>query len=102
FQRWTICLILFFSVSPLPPDVCKLPQKIGRCKAWILRFYYNAAIWRCEQFIYTGCGGNGNNFETLAECRATCPAFGKEEILVFALTHHLKKWHCSLVCQSMI
>lgn len=36
------------------------------------RFFYNATSGQCEMFTYGGCGGNDNNFRTVADCRATC------------------------------
>ncbi|KAG8141466.1 hypothetical protein E2320_007090, partial [Naja naja] len=60
------------SLSYVSPEICTLPPKVGKCKAWFLRFYFNAATGNCEGFIYGGCEGNKNNFETLGQCRATC------------------------------
>jgi hypothetical protein len=38
----------------------------------IPRFYFNAATGACEQFVYGGCGGNDNRFETMEACQAAC------------------------------
>ncbi|KAA3672025.1 uncharacterized protein DEA37_0012962 [Paragonimus westermani] len=27
---------------------------------------------RCETFVYSGCGGNGNRFDTLKDCTDLC------------------------------
>nr|C0HLB2.1 RecName: Full=Kunitz-type serine protease inhibitor PPTI; AltName: Full=Pseudocerastes persicus trypsin inhibitor; Short=PPTI [Pseudocerastes persicus] len=59
------------------PKFCYLPDDPGVCKAHIPRFYYNPASNKCKEFIYGGCGGNANNFETRAECRHTCVASRK-------------------------
>jgi hypothetical protein len=56
-----------------PPDPCRLPADPGPCKAAIPRWFFNRATGRCERFVYGGCGGNTNNFETAEECEATCP-----------------------------
>ncbi|XP_070600485.1 eppin-like [Erythrolamprus reginae] len=53
-------------------DVCQLPSVCGICKAMFLRFFYNVSTDKCEQFIYGGCGGNMNNFESMQECLRTC------------------------------
>ena len=35
-------------------------------------YYYNQNEGKCLQFIYGGCGGNQNRFETLKKCEKTC------------------------------
>jgi hypothetical protein len=53
-------------------NICLLPKVIGRCRALILRYYYNPKTRSCEKFYYGGCGGNANNFETQEACEKTC------------------------------
>ncbi|XP_066186529.1 kunitz-type protease inhibitor 4 [Sylvia atricapilla] len=53
-------------------DFCYLPSVCGNCKALFRRFFFNASSQRCEEFIYGGCGGNMNNFETMGECFQAC------------------------------
>ncbi|NXS59162.1 EPPI protein, partial [Brachypteracias leptosomus] len=53
-------------------DLCYLPSVCGSCKALFRRFFFNASSHRCEEFIYGGCGGNRNNFETQGECSQAC------------------------------
>lgn len=40
--------------------------------AYIPRFFYNSTSGKCEQFIYGGCGGNKNNFESVNDCQLAC------------------------------
>ena len=54
------------------PSLCELPAQSGSCNAYFPRFFHNAETGFCESFIYGGCEGNENNFETLAECEAAC------------------------------
>ncbi|KAM7535079.1 hypothetical protein Aperf_G00000094537 [Anoplocephala perfoliata] len=55
-------------------DPCQLPADVGPCRASIRRFAFNPSTRRCEIFIYGGCKGNANNFETQQECETRCMA----------------------------
>ncbi|KAH7941211.1 hypothetical protein HPB49_011097 [Dermacentor silvarum] len=52
--------------------VCELPKKVGPCRGYFPRYYYNTTTDTCEPFIYGGCQGNANNFETLKKCETRC------------------------------
>uniref|UniRef100_A0A915KDY4 BPTI/Kunitz inhibitor domain-containing protein n=1 Tax=Romanomermis culicivorax TaxID=13658 RepID=A0A915KDY4_ROMCU len=54
------------------PDVCSHPEDVGDCGSAISRWRYDSTVHLCQPFIYSGCGGNGNNFASHAECRARC------------------------------
>lgn len=58
------------------PQRCTFPKKSGRCKAGILKSYYNTETEKCEAFTYGGCGANANNFEDITECIQLCERFG--------------------------
>ncbi|GFO09165.1 kunitz-type serine protease inhibitor taicotoxin [Plakobranchus ocellatus] len=59
------------TVSAQPGD-CWLPPMIGPCSEATQKFYYSRFTGDCEMFIYSGCHGNANNFDTVEECRDTC------------------------------
>ncbi|XP_003457869.2 kunitz-type protease inhibitor 2 [Oreochromis niloticus] len=51
---------------------CRLPMKVGPCRAAFPRFFYNVTSRNCSGFVYGGCEANGNHFESQEECEATC------------------------------
>lgn len=54
-------------------NVCDLPKEGGYCRASFPRWYYNSETEQCEKFTFGGCGGNGNNFHSKAQCQSRCP-----------------------------
>ncbi|KAM9066631.1 kunitz-type protease inhibitor 3 [Sarcophilus harrisii] len=58
--------------SQLVPALCQLLPQRGNCDNNIRRYYYNTTSRICEEFIYTGCNGNGNNFDSVECCLKTC------------------------------
>jgi len=42
------------------------------CLAYFVRFYYDKTSKSCKEFVYGGCFGNANNFETKEECEKAC------------------------------
>ena len=53
-------------------NICEHPIEIGECSGIFQRYAYDSESNECRSFEYGGCGGNGNNFATLAECRSAC------------------------------
>uniref|UniRef100_A0A4W3H1K1 Amyloid beta (A4) precursor-like protein 2 n=2 Tax=Callorhinchus milii TaxID=7868 RepID=A0A4W3H1K1_CALMI len=52
--------------------VCSQEAMTGPCRAMIPRWYFNANKKKCVRFIYGGCGGNRNNFDSEEYCMAVC------------------------------
>lgn len=82
--KTTECFQFGFLFSTLldEENVCSLPlgdkhfdADIGayvRCSEHIPSWYFNSESGDCEEFIYGGCGGNANRFETKKICENRC------------------------------
>lgn len=53
-------------------DKCFRAPEPGNCYENTTRWYYNSQEGLCDEFVYTGCGGNNNNFATEEECQNDC------------------------------
>ena len=53
-------------------EQCSLPAVRGVCNEAQIRWFYNIRIRKCDTFLFSGCGGNGNNFLSLEDCEMIC------------------------------
>ncbi|EPQ11414.1 Eppin [Myotis brandtii] len=56
----------------LQQDICSLPKNPGPCMAFFRRWWYDKKNDTCSTFIYGGCQGNNNNFQTKDLCQNMC------------------------------
>ncbi|XP_064560382.1 tissue factor pathway inhibitor 2 isoform X2 [Zonotrichia leucophrys gambelii] len=54
------------------PKLCRMEADGGPCRSYLRRYAFNLSSMRCEEFIYGGCYGNGNNFRDLQSCVDHC------------------------------
>lgn len=53
-------------------EKCKLPKEVGPCRGSKQHYFYNTESKACEYFLYGGCQGNDNRFNSLEECNNEC------------------------------
>ncbi|KFR01947.1 Amyloid-like 2, partial [Nipponia nippon] len=65
-------------VSSDMKSVCSQEAMTGPCRAVMPRWYFDPNKRKCIRFIYGGCGGNRNNFESEEYCMAVCKKMSVE------------------------
>uniref|UniRef100_A0A667YD11 Amyloid-beta A4 protein n=1 Tax=Myripristis murdjan TaxID=586833 RepID=A0A667YD11_9TELE len=60
------------SVEEVVRAVCWARAESGPCHAMLERWYFVPEKGRCAPFLFGGCGGNRNNFESEEYCLAVC------------------------------
>ncbi|XP_051971712.1 kunitz-type U19-barytoxin-Tl1a-like [Xyrauchen texanus] len=68
------CSSNYDEVYPTDDGVCSLPLDYGSCFAIIPKYYYDSTEKNCRMFLYSGCQGNGNRFDSSEECKKICLA----------------------------
>uniref|UniRef100_A0A674NFI8 Amyloid beta (A4) precursor-like protein 2 n=1 Tax=Takifugu rubripes TaxID=31033 RepID=A0A674NFI8_TAKRU len=53
-------------------EVCTLEPETGPCRASMPRWHFDVDQKKCVRFIYGGCAGNRNNFDSEEYCMAVC------------------------------
>uniref|UniRef100_A0A8C9P9I0 BPTI/Kunitz inhibitor domain-containing protein n=1 Tax=Spermophilus dauricus TaxID=99837 RepID=A0A8C9P9I0_SPEDA len=69
---WAPVCIPTALLGDLPADICSMPKEVGPCMAYLPRWWYNQETELCSRFIYGGCQGNNNNFQSEAICMVVC------------------------------
>jgi len=59
-------------ITELRSIVCDMPPETGPCRAHFSMFHFVPETGVCSQFVYGGCAGNGNKFDSEEECMAIC------------------------------
>ncbi|KAH6929445.1 hypothetical protein HPB50_000262 [Hyalomma asiaticum] len=54
------------------PSLCSLPPVQGTCRGFFPSFYFDSSSGTCREFIYGGCKGNANRFESFQQCTRVC------------------------------
>ncbi|XP_060567393.1 carboxypeptidase inhibitor SmCI-like [Ruditapes philippinarum] len=57
---------------------CTLTKEVGNCNDQVKKFYFDITTGTCREFIYSGCGGNLNNFLNIERCNSRCVCWNKK------------------------
>uniref|UniRef100_A0A3Q2ZJ79 BPTI/Kunitz inhibitor domain-containing protein n=1 Tax=Hippocampus comes TaxID=109280 RepID=A0A3Q2ZJ79_HIPCM len=66
-----------FPLMGPPAAVCTLEAETGPCRASMPRWHFDLSQRKCVLFIYGGCAGNRNNFDSEEYCMAVCKRLGE-------------------------
>ncbi|CAN8022145.1 unnamed protein product, partial [Ixodes persulcatus] len=86
---------------PVKVRICASPPEGGPCDLTLERWNYNKSTGICSKFVYGGCFGNANSFDTEERCLACSIAFQPDFELICAMppkkgpcTHNLvERWY---------
>nr|XP_032802448.1 collagen alpha-3(VI) chain-like [Petromyzon marinus] len=65
-----------FTPSAVHSDICSLPLDKGSCYDYSVKWHYDQTQRSCMQFVYRGCTGNANRFDSHMECESVCLTTG--------------------------
>ena len=66
-----------FSNCCPPAAVCALEAETGPCRASMFRWHFDLSQKKCVRFVYGGCAGNRNNFDSEEYCMAVFKRLSK-------------------------
>ena len=73
FNKFTFKYMFYLlSASLYTHPVCYEPLDPGPCDSAIPSYYFDSYSGTCEFFYYSGCGGNGNRFNSQQGCLSAC------------------------------
>ncbi|XP_051174698.1 trypsin inhibitor-like [Leptopilina boulardi] len=67
-----IFILTMIEISHSHVSDCDLPIDPGPCRRYRTRYAYSNIDRKCVSFVYGGCLGNANNFETMEACKLKC------------------------------
>ena len=67
------CIVHLYYIRFTSVAICGLPAETGMCGENIRKWHYETESGLCKEFLYSGCEGNYNNFDTREDCEGRCP-----------------------------
>ncbi|KHJ98222.1 Kunitz/Bovine pancreatic trypsin inhibitor domain protein [Oesophagostomum dentatum] len=71
-MRLLVLVFVLMAIVFALDDICKKELETGPCRALFKKYGYSTKEKKCVEFVYGGCKGNENNFETMEECQKKC------------------------------
>ena len=60
--------------------MCDLAPLYGRCADNTTRWHFDAYSGECNEFVFSGCYGNKNNFDDKRSCENACLHDGEPQV----------------------
>ncbi|XP_032577265.1 kunitz-type serine protease inhibitor nigrescinin-4 [Drosophila sechellia] len=79
---------------------CSFIANPGPCKGHFEMFAYDLENNVCVEFIYGGCGGNPNRFQTKEECILLCNALADEDDYLIVDTDKNEQQYITTLSES--
>lgn len=67
-----------FFLAPHDLTLCYQRVETGNCNESIPSYYFDPVEKKCSSFIYTGCDGNANRYNTEEQCERQCGKFREQ------------------------
>uniref|UniRef100_A0A915C9J3 Papilin n=1 Tax=Parascaris univalens TaxID=6257 RepID=A0A915C9J3_PARUN len=61
--------------------VCTLSFEAGRCRESQQKWYFDNTVGYCRMFVYSGCSGNDNRFDSENECMRACSSLASKHAM---------------------
>lgn len=71
---WWLPIVFTCILDPREQTCLEEPDYgfIEWCRGYFPMYYYDPKTQTCKEFIYGGCGGNNNRYDTEEECLEYC------------------------------
>lgn len=64
----------------LSVDQCTATPDPGPCRAAFPMYYYDPKANSCQSFMYGGCRGNQNRYDSMDKCLKHCTSDGQDSL----------------------
>lgn len=96
------CRGIIPTITPRPSNPCTLPASPGNCRGYIQKWYFNSMAGKCDRFVWTGCGGNANNFDNEQQCKSRCGVRSQPSRPSICFEQPMKNGDNGIACMAYI